>query len=103
MSDASATATAPERDPGLNALRGALVADAAGCRRIPSVAVDAIDPTGAGDTFNGVLAAGLAAGLDIDHAVKRATRAGACATLAFGTIAAIPSAAQLATFIENHP
>ena len=28
MSDASATATAPERDPGLNALRGALVADA---------------------------------------------------------------------------
>jgi sugar/nucleoside kinase (ribokinase family) len=39
--------------------------------------VDAIDPTGAGDAFDGVLLVSLAAGLDPDEALAAACRAGA--------------------------
>ena len=82
---------------------GALRVDERGARRISSVRINAIDPTGAGDTFNGVLAAGLAKGLPLDDAIHRATRAGAFATLGFGTIAAIPTAADLNTFLQEYP
>lgn len=81
---------------------GALRVDDRGAQRVPSVGVEAVDPTGAGDTFNGVLAAGLAAGLTLDDAIHRATRAGAFATLNFGTIAAIPSADELNTFMQEN-
>ncbi|MCC5848460.1 MAG: ribokinase [Verrucomicrobia bacterium] len=82
---------------------GALRMDERGARRIPSACVNAVDPTGAGDTFNGVLAAGLADGLPLDDAIHRATRAGAYATQCFGTIAAIPTAEQLHNFLKEHP
>jgi ribokinase len=80
---------------------GALIADAHGTRIVPSVPVEAVDPTGAGDTFNGVLAAALAGGATLDDAVFRATRAGAMATRTFGTIAAIPTANELDAFIHH--
>ncbi|ORB04428.1 ribokinase [Mycolicibacter minnesotensis] len=51
-------------------------------RRVPAPAVAAIDTTGAGDVFAGVLAAGWAGG--IDHALPRATVAGSLATLVAG-------------------
>lgn len=81
---------------------GALRLDERGARRMASARVASIDPTGAGDTFNGVLAAGLAAGMQLDDAIFRATRAGAFATLRFGTIAAIPSAKDLNDFLQEH-
>lgn len=80
---------------------GALIADAHGSRIVPSVPVNAVDPTGAGDTFNGVLAASLTRGATLDEAVLRATRAGAMATRTFGTIAAIPTAEELNDFIHQ--
>ncbi len=40
--------------------------------RIPAPAVEAIDATGAGDCFNGVLSAGLLEGLDLYEAARRA-------------------------------
>jgi ribokinase len=43
--------------------------------RIPAPRVDVVDTTGAGDAFNGVLAAGLAAGLDLEAAARRAVEA----------------------------
>jgi ribokinase len=54
---------------------GALLLD--GGRETPLRAprVEALDTTGAGDVFNGVLAAGLAAGLDVTEAARRAVEA----------------------------
>jgi ribokinase len=59
--------------------RGALIVDDAqsGSRWVSSLEVDVADTTGAGDTLAGVLAAGLAGGLDLDHSVRRAVVAAA--------------------------
>jgi ribokinase len=58
--------------------RGALVADPGGdARRHPAPAVEAVDATGAGDVFNGVLAAALAGGAPLAVAVDAAVAAAA--------------------------
>ena len=49
-------------------------------RRIPRIAVEPIDTTGAGDAFCGALAARLAAGDGLDDAVRWAIVAGGLAT-----------------------
>ncbi|MGB3482817.1 MAG: ribokinase [Mycobacterium sp.] len=59
---------------------------------VPAPAVEAVDTTGAGDVFAGVLAAGWAA--DRDHALRRACAAGALATL-------VPGAGDCAPFDET--
>lgn len=79
---------------------GALIADSQGVRTIPAPRITPVDPTGAGDTFNGVLAHGLAAGLTLDAAVFRATRAGAWCATHLGVIAGIPTAAELHAFLH---
>lgn len=48
--------------------RGALLAEGSRRRPLPALAVQAVDTTGAGDTFSGVLAAWLAAGHNLDEA-----------------------------------
>jgi ribokinase len=55
--------------------RGALVADGDGRALVPAPAVRAVDTTGAGDAFNGVLAAGLASGRELRAAVEAAVAA----------------------------
>ncbi len=47
--------------------------------------VDEVDPTGAGDAFDGVLLAALARGADVDDALRRACRAGALAASTTGS------------------
>ncbi len=74
---------------------GALVAERSGVIAVPAPAVDAIDATGAGDAFNGCLAASLAAGLDLATAVRRAVVAGALATTRTGAREGMPGAAAL--------
>jgi ribokinase len=54
---------------------GALLAEGSGRRLLPALAVLAVDTTGAGDTFSGVLAAWLASGHDLDEAVTAANLA----------------------------
>lgn len=63
---------------------------------VPAPRVRAVDTTGAGDTFCGVLAAGLAAGEDVLGAVRRAGVAGAIAVTRAGAQAAVPTAAEVA-------
>lgn len=54
-------------------------------------AVDPVDTTGAGDTFVGYLAAGLAEGVRLREAVERATVAGSLSTETAGVHDAIPT------------
>ena len=57
--------------------------------------VAAVDTTGAGDCFLGVLAAGLAQGLDLAAALDRANRAASISVTRLGTVAAMPTADEL--------
>jgi ribokinase len=56
---------------------------------VPAPAVEAVDTTGAGDVFAGVLAAGWRD--DREHALRRACAAGALATLVAGAGDCAPS------------
>jgi len=67
----------------------------------PAFAVTPVDTTAAGDTFCGVLAAGLADGLDVPAALARAAAAGALATTKAGAQSSIPSRAELDAFIAT--
>ena len=67
----------------------------------PAFAVTPVDTTAAGDTFCGVLAAGLADGLDVPAALTRAAAAGALATTRAGAQSSIPSRTELDAFIAD--
>jgi ribokinase len=54
---------------------GALLLDGGNETELPAPQAEAVDTTGAGDVFNGVLAAGLASGLDLADAARRAVEA----------------------------
>jgi ribokinase len=58
-------------------------------------AVDPVDTTGAGDAFNGALAASLSAGHSLEAAVARGCAAGALATRAVGARASQPTREEL--------
>jgi ribokinase len=67
----------------------------------PAFAVAPVDTTAAGDTFCGVLAAGLAEGLGIPDALARAAVAAALATTRPGAQASIPSRAEVDAFLAS--
>jgi ribokinase len=69
--------------------RGALLVGA-GIERLPAPAVEVVDTTGAGDAFNGALAAGLAAGRQLREAARFAVAAAARSTRAAGARAGMP-------------
>lgn len=62
---------------------------------IPALPVAAVDTTGAGDTFVGVLAAGLDQGLALEAALRRASAAAGLACLAHGAQSAMPDRAAI--------
>ena len=78
--------------------KGALIVSARGLEAIPTTPVQAIDVTGAGDSFNAALAVGLAEGQDLRAAVKQANRAGAYTTTHLGVIDGLPTRAALEDF-----
>lgn len=57
--------------------RGALIASADGMEQVGTPAVDEVDPTGAGDAFDGVLLAAMARGSTMMEAARAACEAGA--------------------------
>jgi ribokinase len=63
---------------------GAVLLDGGTETPLPAPRVEAVDTTGAGDVFNGVLAAGLAAGLDLHDAARRAVEAATASVLRAG-------------------
>jgi ribokinase len=65
---------------------------------MPAIEVSPIDTTGAGDAFCGALAARLALGDDLHHAVGYAVAAGALATTVAGAVPSLPHADQVRAF-----
>jgi ribokinase len=75
---------------------GVILADDGRRERFPGhPAPTVVDTTGAGDTFNGVLAAWLAAGSDLDGAVRAAVVAGALSVAAAGAREGMPTRAAI--------
>jgi ribokinase len=74
---------------------GALLVRRGGTTAIPALAVDAVDTVGAGDALNGALAAGLAAGLDLEDAARRAIGAAGLAVTKAGAREGMPSMPEL--------
>ncbi|MER9855947.1 MULTISPECIES: ribokinase [unclassified Mesorhizobium] len=82
---------------------GALIAGPDGQTKIASYPVDVVDTTGAGDAFNGALAAGLASGLTLADAVRRGTAAGALAVTKKLVVPALPDENQISKLIKTGP
>jgi len=75
---------------------GALVADGSGAARVPAVRVDAVDTTGAGDSFTAALAWRLGTGESLADAAAYAARVGAVAVTRRGAQASFPTAEEMA-------
>ena len=68
---------------------------------VPAPAVDALDPTGAGDAFNAALAVGLGEGLPLLDAVEQANHSGAYSVRHLGVIDGLPTREELEAFKSN--
>jgi ribokinase len=76
---------------------GALVADGAAMTRVPSVKVEAVDTTGAGDAFTAALAWRLGTGETLPEAAAYAARVGAAAVTRPGAQESFPTSEEVAT------
>ncbi|MEU8968520.1 ribokinase [Streptomyces monashensis] len=75
--------------------QGALVCDSSGVTRVPSVKVDAVDTTGAGDAFTAALAWRLGSGASLTEAAGYAARVGAAAVTKRGAQESYPTAREV--------
>ena len=66
---------------------------------IKALAVNPVDTTGAGDTFNGVLAVCLAEGMDMETACKYAVAASGISVTKHGVLASIPHREEIERMI----
>jgi len=62
---------------------------------VPTYKVNAVDTTGAGDTFNAALAVALAEGKNIEFALKFANRAASLSVTKFGAQGGMPTRAEV--------
>ena len=74
---------------------GAVVLTATKVTEVPSIPVDVVDTTGAGDAFCGGLADGLARGATLEEATRWAVRVAALATTRLGAQVALPTADEV--------
>ncbi|MGW1497834.1 ribokinase [Streptomyces mirabilis] len=77
--------------------RGALVASAEGAARVPSVKVETVDTTGAGDAFTAALAWRLGLDEPLAAAAAYAARVGAAAVTRAGAQESFPTAEEVAS------
>ncbi|MDJ0390718.1 PfkB family carbohydrate kinase [Roseomonas sp. E05] len=80
---------------------GCVAAGAEGIRHHPATPARAVDTTGAGDTFCGVLAARLLAGEALAPAIAAAQRAAALTVTRPGAFAALPSCEELRALLAE--
>jgi ribokinase len=81
---------------------GSLVCDGDAQTKIPAYPVDAVDTVGAGDAFNGALAAALSEGLSLIEAATRANAAAAIAVTKPGAQGALPSRDEIDRMVAGH-
>jgi ribokinase len=67
-------------------------------QHFPAIKVDAVDTTGAGDTFTGYVLAGLDRGMPMAQAIGQATKAGALMVTRHGTADVIPDLSEVQAF-----
>jgi len=75
--------------------QGVELVERGSARRLSAPAVEAVDTTGAGDAFNGALAAELGAGRGLEDAVRTALAAAALSTRAHGARDGMPARDEL--------
>ena len=81
---------------------GALLATAGGLRaRAPAHRVEAVDATGAGDTFSGAFLARIVLGDPPEAALRYANAAAALSTTGYGAVAPIPREAEVRTLLRS--
>ena len=81
--------------------RGSLLATAEGVQMVPAFRVQPVDTTGAGDAFNGALAARWALGVPLPEAARYANATAALATTVMGAQPSMPTAAQVERFLSQ--
>jgi len=81
--------------------QGVLFCDGTSALHFPAFPVDAVDTTGAGDAFNGALAAGLAAGGAWEEALPLANAAAALACTNHGAQNSFPLRAEVEAFMRK--
>ena len=72
-----------------------------GKQHFDAIAVDAVDTTGAGDTFTGYVLAGLDRGMPMQQAIGQATKAGALMVMRHGTADVIPDLSEVQAFSDR--
>jgi 2-dehydro-3-deoxygluconokinase len=80
---------------------GCLIATPKERFRVPGHRVQAVDATGAGDTFDGSFLARLLAGDDLEAAARYANVAAALSTKGYGAVTPIPRAAAVQAEMER--
>lgn len=80
---------------------GVIVATAERRRSIPAHPVEAVDATGAGDTFDGALLARILAGDDVEEAARHAVVAAALSTMGHGAVAPMPTRADVEARMDD--
>jgi ribokinase len=80
--------------------RGAVHVAGGETTTVAAFPVDPVDTT-AGDTFAGVLAVGLAEGLDLPRALRRASAGAALAVQRFGASSSMPARAEIEAFLAG--
>ncbi len=83
--------------------KGSLLMDEQGYKRIPAFSIGkAIDTTGAGDTFNGTLAAALALENRLETAVRLAAVAAGISVTRRGAAGSIPTKTEVMSYDQHH-
>ena len=80
---------------------GARIISDEGIEDVPTITVEAVDTTGAGDCFNGVLAAGLVRGLPLLDAVRQAVVAAALSVRVAGAREGMPTIVELSGALSD--
>ena len=68
---------------------------------IPSLEVDVVDSTGAGDTFNGAFAQSMLKGKSVEESIKFANIAGGISVTRFGAQGGMPTLEEINEFIKK--